>query len=144
MSRIDCITAVLSVPLADPAAGPDSALLEDEALVAYFDSLEARTAALAERPVGGRSPLDEVFTALLEAPVRVDGATLATYEKKGAIYPALLFESSAFRTADDQPAEGLVDEVFAEVQVRTRLAEALGQRLGVDWVSVFVTFGRTA
>jgi hypothetical protein len=141
VSDIDFITAVLSVPLADPAAGPDSALLSGDALDRYFSGLDRTMANLAERPAGEPSRLDMLLSTLLEQPATVDGAHFSSYEKKGMVYPAIVIEVNGILNQAREPMIAEINERFAAPGTRTQLAELLGTALGVEWVSVFVTFG---
>ena len=143
MSRIDAITAVMAIPVVEENgeerdARPGEAVLDD-----YVKGLEDRFADF-NRRAGGPSGLDTVWTDLLGQPAIVNDADFGIYEKKGLVYPAILMNPAGITAGDGTPLADLITERFREDHTRGRLAELIGKRLGVDWVSIFVTFGSTA
>ena len=73
-----------------------------------------------------------------------DGVDFGIYEKKGLAYPAILIDPARLRATDGVSLVDIVTARFREDATRGRLAELIGTRLGVDWVSVFTTFGSSA
>jgi len=143
MSRLDGITAVLAIPAVEEAgqlrdAHPGEAILDE-----YVQNLEDRFALFTTR-ADAPSPMDDIWTELLGRPVRADGVDFGIYEKKGLAYPAILMDPARIVTDDGESLADFVTERFRDDDARARLAEAIGTRLGVDWVSIFTTFGATA
>ena len=87
--------------------------------------------------------MDRIWSELLGQPVRVNEADFGIYEKKGLAYPAILIDPAAIVTVDGTSLVEAITEQFRAEDTRARLAELLGTRLGVDWVSIFTTFGAT-
>lgn len=143
MSRLDAITAVLAIPVVEENgeqrdAQPGEAVLDD-----YVKRLEDRYAEFSSRG-DGASELDAIWSELLDQPAIVNDADFGIYEKKGLVYPAILMNPAGITAGDGASLVDLITERFREDDTRGRLAELIGTRLGVDWVSIFVTFGSTA
>lgn len=143
MSRLDGVTAVLAIPaVADNGelrdARPGEPQLDD-----YVRRLEDRYAGFTARNGGQPSVMDQIWSELLGQPVRVDGADFGIYEKKGLAYPAILMDPAQIVATDGTPLVDAITEGFSEGGTRAKLAELIGTRLGVDWVSIFTTFGAT-
>ncbi len=141
MSRLDGITAVLAIPAVEEHgelrdARPGEALLDE-----YVRGLEDRFAEFTARSGGQPSEMDQTWSELLGRPARVDGADFGIYEKKALAYPAILMDPARIAASDGTPLVDTITESFRDDGTRTRLAELLGTRLGVDWVSIFTTFG---
>lgn len=144
MSRLDCITAVLAIPAVEENgelrdARPGEAQLDD-----YVRELEDRFAEFTARAGDQPSQMDRVWSELLDQPARVDGADFGIYEKKGLAYPAILMDPTRIAATDGTTLVDMITESFRDDGTRARLAELLGTRLGVDWVSIFTTFGASA
>ena len=143
MSQIDGITAVLAIPAVEEDgelrdARPGELILDD-----YVRALEDTFAGLNQRADDAPSALDRCWSELLGQAVRVDGADFGIYEKKGLAYPAILFDPSQITSGDGQPLTESLTARFREEAIRRQLAELIGTRMGVDWVSIFTTFGPT-
>jgi hypothetical protein len=143
MTRIDGITAVLAIPAVQEDGALRDARPGETVLDDYVRELEDRFAAFSARAGRTPSPLDEVWSELLGQPARVDRADFSIYEKKGLVYPAILFAPSVITGPDGAPLVDAITDSFREEGARTRLAELIGTRLGVEWVSIFTTFGGT-
>lgn len=144
MSRLDGITAVMAIPAVEENgelrdARPGEAQLDD-----YVRRLEERFAAFTARTGGQPSEMDRVWSELLDQPARVNAADFGIYEKKGLAYPAILMDPARIAASDGTTLVDAITESFRDDSTRTRLAELLGTRLGVDWVSIFTTFGASA
>lgn len=143
MSRLDGITAVLAIPAVKEDgqlrdAHPGEAILDE-----YVQNLEDRFALFTTR-ADAPSPMDDIWTELLGLPVRADGVDFGIYEKKGLAYPAILMDPVRIVTDDGESLADFITERLRDDDARARLAELIGTRLGVDWVSIFTTFGGTA
>lgn len=141
MSVVDCITAVLAIPAVEEDgelrdARPGEAILDE-----HFASLSERFSRLSTPAEDGASALDELLGNFLEQPVSSAGVDFSYYEKKGLVYPALVFNTAGITSTTGEPLVGLITERFRDDAARPQLAELLGRALGVDWVSVFTTFG---
>lgn len=143
MSRLDCITAVLAIPAVEEQGELRDARPGEPVLDTYVRDLEDRFAAFTAHR-DGPSALDGVWTALLGQPVVVHGADFGIYEKKGLVYPAILMDPVRIETGEGVSLVDTITERFRDNETRARLAELIGTRLGVDWVSIFTTFGSTA
>ena len=143
MSRLDAITAVLAIPVVEENGEQRDARPGETVLDDYVKGLEDRYAEFSSRG-DGPSGLDSIWTELLDRPVIVNDADFGIYEKKGLVYPAILMNPARITAGDGTPLVDLITERFRDDNTRGRLAELIGTRLGVDWVSIFVTFGSTA
>ena len=144
MSRLDGVTAVLAIPAVEENGELRDARPGEPQLDEYVRDLEDRFAAFNARPGNGPSPMDKLWSELLGQPVRADGVDFGIYEKKGLAYPAILIDPARLRATDGVSLVDIVTARFREDSTRGRLAELIGTRLGVDWVSVFTTFGSSA
>lgn len=141
MSAIDCVTAVLAIPAVEEDgqvrdARPGEALLDD-----YVQRLERKFQDMLQRAEGRPSDLDRIWSELLGEPVRVNDAVFGAYEKKGLVYPAILFDPVRISSRSGSELAQTISRRFREDAIRSRLAELIGTRLGVDWVSIFTTYG---
>lgn len=144
MNRLDGITAVLAIPAVEENGGvrdarPGEAVLDD-----YLRHLEDRFADFKARTEDQPSTLDGIWSELLGQPVRVDGVDFGIYEKKGFAYPAILMNPARIVAADGMALVDRITEGFRDDGTRAKLAKLIGTRLGVDWVSIFTTFGPSA
>jgi hypothetical protein len=143
MNQLDGITAVLAIPVVEENGTVREARPGDAALDTYMQALEDAFAALCARDGNQLSELDKIWSELLGEPVHVAGADLGIYEKKGLVYPAILFLPSAITGQDGGSLADAITACCREADRKTRLAELIGTRLGVDWVRIFTTFGGT-
>ncbi|UCG73076.1 MAG: hypothetical protein JSV45_01405 [Chromatiales bacterium] len=144
MSPLDGITAVLAIPAVEENselrdARPGEAVLDD-----YVKGLEDRFAAFTARDGDQPSGMDEAWSELLNEPVRVGRADFGIYEKKGLAYPAILMDPAQIAARDGSVLVDVITKRFRDDSTRAQLAELLGTRLGVDWVSIFTTFGASS
>jgi hypothetical protein len=141
VSQVDCITAVLAIPAIEEDgelrdARPGEAVLDE-----HFATLSERFSALNTPGDAGGRPLDELLGSFVGQPVSSHAVDFTYYEKKGLVYPALVFNTAGITSAAGEPLAGLITERFRDASARSELAELLGRALAVDWVSVFTTFG---
>ena len=141
MSVVDCITAVLAIPAVEEGgelrdARPGEAILDE-----HFATLSQRFSRLNAPAEGGASALDDLLGSFLDQPVSSTGIDFSYYEKKGLVYPALVFNTAGITSAAGESLVDLITERFRDDAARPQLAELLGRALEVDWVSVFTTFG---
>lgn len=141
MSRLDGITAVLAIPAVEENgelrdARPGEAVLDE-----YVKGLEDRFAEFTTRHDDQPSEMDRLWTELLGEAVMADGVDFGIYEKKGLSYPAILMDPIRLTAGDGSTLLDAITERFRDGSTRDRLAELIGTRLGVDWVSIFTTFG---
>lgn len=141
MTRLDGITAVLAIPAVEEHgelrdARPGEPVLDD-----YVRQLEDRFAGFTARAGDQPSNMDQLWSELLDQPVRVGQADFGIYEKKGLAYPAILMDPAQIVANDGTALTDRITEAFRYDGTRAKLAELIGTRLGVDWVSIFTTFG---
>ena len=141
MSSIDCITAVLAIPAVEDDGQQRDARPGDAILDEHFANLSQRFSTLNAPAESGSSALDELLGSFLDEPVSSAGVDFSYYEKKGLVYPALVFNTAGITSATGEPLVDLITERFRDDAARAQLAELLGRALEVDWVSVFTTFG---
>jgi hypothetical protein len=144
MSQIDCITAVLSIPTVEEDgelrdARPGEALLDE-----HFAQLGERFSAMNTAEDNQPCTLETLLAEFLGQPVAADAVDFTYYEKKGLVYPAIVFNTVGLTRRSGEPLAGLITERFRDDTARTELAGLLGQALQVDWVSIFTTFGAAA
>lgn len=144
MSRLDGITAVLAIPAVEENgelrdARPGEAVLDD-----YVKGLEDRFAAFTTRAGDQPSGMDQAWSELLDEPVQVGRADFGIYEKQGLAYPAILMDPAQIAARDGTVLVDRITERFRDDSTRAQLAELLGTRLGVEWVSIFTTFGASS
>ncbi len=143
MSRLDGVTAVLAIPAVEDNGELRDARPGEPQLDDYVRRLEDRYAGFTARNGGQPSVMDQIWSELLGEPARVDGADFGIYEKKGLAYPAILMDPAQIVATDGTPLVDTITEGFRDDRTRAKLAELIGTRLGVDWVSIFTTFGAT-
>ena len=141
MSQIDCITAILAIPAVQENGETRDARPGEEILDNYVRRVEDDFARLIERQANKPSDLDTIWTELLGEPVRIDAAELGAYEKKGLVYPAILMQPARIVNAAGEPLTQALTVRFRSDSIRAELAELIGTRLGLDWVSIYTTFG---
>ena len=144
MSEIDCITAILSIPAVEDGgelrdARPGEALLDE-----HFVQLGERFSVMNTAEDAKPSALESLLAEFLGQPVAVDAVDFTYYEKKGLIYPAIVFNTVGLTSRSGEPLASLITERFRDDAARTELAGLLGRALQVDWVSIFTTFGAAA
>jgi hypothetical protein len=144
MNRLDCITAVLAIPAVEVEGELRDARPGEQVLDDYVRRLEDGFAEFTVRTATQPSGMDQIRSELLNQPTRVDGADFGIYEKKGLAYPAILINPARIAASDGTPLVDTITESFRDDGTRARLAELIGTRLGVDWVSIFTTFGASA
>ncbi len=143
MSQIDCITAILAIPAVEEDGEIRDAKPGEAILDAYVRRVEDDFARLIERRGNEASGLDNIWTKLLGEPIRIDAAELGAYEKKGLVYPAILMQPARIVNAAGEPLTQTITVQFRGDDIRAQLAELIGTRLGLDWVSIYTTFGPT-
>ncbi len=143
MSQIDCITAILAIPAVEEDGEIRDAKPGEAILDAYVRRVEDDFARLIERRGNEASGLDNIWTELLGEPIRIDAAELGAYEKKGLVYPAILMQPARIVNAAGEPLTQTITVQFRGDDIRAQLAELIGTRLGLDWVSIYTTFGPT-
>ena len=141
MATIDAITAVLAVPGVEANGEMRNALPGEPILQEYFDRLHARFEELCRRKGEQASSLDVVLQAFLGQPATVTSVEYTYYEKKGVVYPALVFDAEQILAADGSSLAQAITERFRTDDARYTFAELIGKEFKVDWVSVFSTFG---
>jgi len=141
VSQIDCITAILAIPAVQENGETRDARPGEEILDNYVRRVEDDFARLIERQANKPSDLDTIWTELLGEPVRIDAAELGAYEKKGLVYPAILMRPARIVNAAGEPLTQTLTVRFRSDSIRAELAELIGTRLGLDWVSIYTTFG---
>ena len=141
MSVVDCITAVLAIPAVGEGSELRDARPGEAVLDEHFAILSERFSTLNQPAEGGASPLDALLGRFLGQPVSSAGVDFSYYEKKGLVYPALVFNTAGITSAAGEPLVGLITERFRNDAARSELAELLGRAFEVEWVSVFTTFG---
>lgn len=144
MSQIDCITAILAIPAVEEDGETRDARPGEAILDAHVRRVEDDFAQLIERPENEPSALDSIWTELLGEPVRIDAAEIAAYEKKGLVYPAILMQPGRIVNAAGESLTDTITVQFRGDAIRAQLAELIGSRLGLDWVSIYTTFGPTS
>jgi hypothetical protein len=143
VSQIDCITAILAIPAVEEDGEIRDAKPGEAILDAYVRRVEDDFARLIERRGNEASGLDNIWTELLGEPIRIDAAELGAYEKKGLVYPAILMQPARIVNAAGEPLTQTITVQFRGDDIRAQLAELIGTRLGLDWVSIYTTFGPT-
>jgi hypothetical protein len=143
VSQIDCITAILAIPAVEEDGEIRDAKPGEAILDAYVRRVEDDFARLIERRGDEASGLDNIWTELLGEPIRIDAAELGAYEKKGLVYPAILMQPARIVNAAGEPLTQTITVQFRGDDIRAQLAELIGTRLGLDWVSIYTTFGPT-
>jgi hypothetical protein len=143
VSQIDCITAILAIPAVEEDGEIRDAKPGEAILDAYVRRVEDDFARLIERRGNEASGLDNIWTKLLGEPIRIDAAELGAYEKKGLVYPAILMQPARIVNAAGEPLTQTITVQFRGDDIRAQLAELIGTRLGLDWVSIYTTFGPT-
>ncbi len=141
MSSIDVITAILSIPGVEENGEIRNALPGEALLEQHFDELRGKFEAMSTRPAGQPSDLDRLLSQFLEQPVNTDAAQFTYYEKKGVVYPAIVMPADRIVDAEGVSQAQKITEVFRDFEARHRLARLLGTHLGLDWVSIYTTFG---
>ena len=141
MSVIDCITAILSVPGVEEDGKLRDIRPGEPALDEHFARLGQAFETLVRRNSDGNAPIDILLGNVLDQPVKVRSADFTYYEKKGTVYPAIVIATEDLRDADNASLAGVVTEHFRDPGLRSRLAEAFGLALNVEWVSIYTTFG---
>lgn len=144
MSQIDCITAILAIPAVEEDGLTRDAKPGEVILDEYVRRIEDDFARFIERQDNEPSALDSIWTELLGEPVRIDGAEFGAYEKKGLVYPAILMQPARIVNAAGEPLTNTITVQFRDDAIRAQLAELIGTRLGLDWVSIYTTFGPTS
>ena len=143
MSQIDCITAILAIPAVEEEGETRDARPGEPVLDAYVRRVEDDFVQFIERQGNEPSDLDSIWTELLGEPVRIDAAELGAYEKKGLVYPAILMQPARIVNTAGESLTKTITVQFRGDAIRARLAEMIGTRLGLDWVSIYTTFGPT-
>ena len=144
MSSIDVITAILSIPGVEENGEIRNAMPGEDVLNAHFEQLQEKFDAMTARTDGQPSELDRLLSEFLGRTVFTDAAQFTYYEKKGVVYPALVMPADQILDEHGASQAPRITEVFREFEARHRLAELIGTSLGLDWVSIYTTFGPSA
>ncbi|MDJ0926417.1 MAG: hypothetical protein QNJ73_02110 [Gammaproteobacteria bacterium] len=141
MTTIDAVTAVLAIPGVEENGEIRDALPGESILQEHFDRLHARFEQQCQRKSDRPSSLDLVLHAFLGQPATVTSVDFTYYEKKGVVYPALVFDAQRIVSVDGESLAPAITERFRADDARYTFAELIGKEFGVEWVSVFATFG---
>ncbi len=141
MSQIDCITAILAIPAVEETGELRDALPGDAVLEEHFAVVAERFSRLNHSDGEQKSRIDEILEEFLGQAVASHRVDLTHYEKKGKVYPAIVFHTSGISTETGEPLADAITKRFREESARNDLASLLGPALSVDWVSVYTTFG---
>jgi hypothetical protein len=141
VSVVDCITAVLAIPAVEEDGEQRDARPGEAVLDEHFATLSERFSKLNTPAEDGSSTLEQLLGDFLGQTVSSHAIDFTYYEKKGLVYPALVFHTAGITNATGEPLAELITKRFRDDAARYKLAELLGHALAVDWVSVFTTFG---
>lgn len=141
MAAIDVITAILAIPGVEEDGQVRDARPGEKVLDKHFARLGEAFESLCARDGDRPSALDELLGEFLGTAVTVEKAEFSWYEKKGVVYPAVVLFTDRLHGPDGHDLAATVTERFRRDDARQVLAGLLGRRLGVDWVSVYATFG---
>ena len=141
MATIDAITAVLAIPGVEENGETRNALPGESILQEHFDRLHSRFEVLCAREAAQASSLDTLLQTFLGQTATVTSVDFTYYEKKGVVYPALVFDAQRIVAVDGSSLAQAITERFRADDARYAFAELIGKEFGVDWVSVFTTFG---
>ncbi len=144
MSTIDVITAILSIPGVEENGEIRNAMPGEEVLNKHFEMLQEKFGLMTARVDGQASKLDRLLSEFLGRSVSTDAAQFTYYEKKGVVYPALVMPADRIVDENGVSQAPRITEIFREFEARHRLAELIGTSLGLDWVSIYTTFGPSA
>ncbi len=144
MSQIDCITAIIAIPAVEKAGELRDALPGDAELDDHFAVIAERFSQLCSRGKDRKSQLDQILEEFLGQAVVSDRVDLTHYQKKGKVYPAIVFYAAGILTETGEPLADTITNRFREESARNDLASLLGPALSVDWVSVYTTFGASS